>query len=303
MTRWTPAVALYLCAIVAAFSDTGRAAQARTPGDGVYAVEQARRGQQLYDTQCVSCHGTALEGVVGPPLAGESFGAAWTGRPLTELVDKIEKTMPLQAPGSLSRAQSIDITAYLLQAGKFPAGRAELSAATVPAVTMPTVRTAASSAPAGAVTLVPTANLAQLMRSVTFPNANILFNVQVKDPGAQKPTTPIPFDYVAWGATVYYGWQAVDQAALAIVESTPLFMLPGRRCENGRPAPVDRPDWKQFTAALIEAGRASYRASQSRDVDAVIKTADQLNAACENCHKVYRDGTTEGQGRGAERCR
>jgi hypothetical protein len=37
-------------------------------------------------------------------------------------------------------------------------------------------------------------------------------------------------------------------------------------------------------------------------VDAVIKVADQLNAACENCHKVYRDGTTEGAGRGATRC-
>ena len=27
--------------------------------------------------------------------------------------------------------------------------------------------------------------------------------------------------------------------ARRIVESTPLFMLPGRRCENGRPAPID----------------------------------------------------------------
>ena len=35
-------------------------------------------------------------------------------------------------------------------------------------------------------------NLAQLMRGVTFPNANILFNVQVKDPAKDKPAMPMP---------------------------------------------------------------------------------------------------------------
>ena len=98
----------------------------------------------------------------------------------------------------------------------------------------------------GAVSFAPSSNLAQLMRAVTFPNANILFNVQVKDPAKDKPAMPIPFDYVIWGTTVYYGWQAVDQAALALVETAPLFSAPGRRCENGRPVPVDRADWKQY---------------------------------------------------------
>ena len=70
------------------------------------------------------------------------------------------------------------------------------------------------SAAAGDISLTPTANLAQLMRGVTFPNANILFNAQVKDPAQDKPSAPVPFDYPLWGRTVYYGWQAVDQAAL-----------------------------------------------------------------------------------------
>jgi hypothetical protein len=140
------------------------------------------------------------------------------------------------------------------------------------------------------------------MRGVTFPNSNIVFNVQVKDPGTQKPSMPVPFDYVAWGSTVYYGWQAVDQAALALVETTPLFLLPGRRCENGRPVPVDRADWKQYTTALVEAGRATYRASQSRNVEAVVKAASDLNDTCANCHKVYRDAGQEGNTAGATRC-
>ena len=140
------------------------------------------------------------------------------------------------------------------------------------------------------------------MRGVTFPNANILFNVQVKDPAKDKPAMPIPFDYFLWGSTVYFGWQAVDQAALVLVETTPLFLLPGRRCENGRPVPVDRADWKQFTAALVDVGRAAYTAAQSRNADAVNKVAERLNETCANCHKVYRDGAREGNTAGASRC-
>jgi mono/diheme cytochrome c family protein len=294
---------VFTCALVGALSLTTHARQLRTAADGVYSAEQATRGQQVYVAECASCHGPALEGVVGPPLAGAGFGSAWSGRSLTELVDKIEKTMPLQAPGSLSRAQAIDVTAHMLAAGKFPAGRAGLSAATLAAVAMPVVRTATAPVAAGGPAFAPTGNLAQVMRGITFPNANILFNVQVKEPATRKPPAPVPFDYVTWGATAYYGWQAVDQAALALIESTPLFMLSGRRCENGQPVPIDRDDWKKLTADLVEAGRASYRASQSRNVDAVIKVADQLNASCENCHKVYRDVAAEGQSAGSARCR
>ena len=152
-------------------------------------------------------------------------------------------------------------------------------------------------------TLTPTANLAQYMRAITFPNANIIFNVQVKEPITARPASPIPFDYVIWGNAQYYGWQAVDQAALALIESTPLFMMPGRRCENGQPVPLDRPDWKPMVNALVEAGQAAYRASQSRDVDAVVKVAEQVNDACANCHKKYRDVGAEGSGAGAARCR
>ena len=38
-----------------------------------------------------------------PPLAGDSFLSNWSARPLANLVDKIQKTMPFNLPGSLSR--------------------------------------------------------------------------------------------------------------------------------------------------------------------------------------------------------
>jgi mono/diheme cytochrome c family protein len=277
------------------------AGQSRSVTQGIYADAQAARGEQIYKAQCVACHGSALEGSVGPPLTGDPFLAAWSERTLAELVDKIEKTMPPTQPGSLTRAQAIDLTAHILRSGKFPAGQADLAAGALTQIAFPAARAASPSA-ASPASFAVAGNLAQLMRGVTFPNANILFNVQVKDPAKDKPAMPMPFDYVAWGATVYYGWQSVDQAALALVETTPLFLLPGRRCENGRPVPIDRADWKQYTSALMDVGRAAYKASQSRDVEAVNKVSEQLNEACANCHKVYRDGAKEGSVAGATRC-
>jgi cytochrome c2 len=275
--------------------------QARSIADRVYSDTQATRGQQLYQKLCVNCHGATLEGVVGPPLAGDAFLSVWSARPLGDLVNKIEQTMPPGQLGSVGRPQAIDLAAFVLRSGTFPPGPSDLGTAELGQITFPT-RTAPASATGGTASLTPSANLAQLMRGVTFPNANILFNVQVKDPAKDKPGMPIPFDYVIWGSTVYYGWQVVDQAALTLVETAPLFLVPGRRCENGRPVPVDRADWKQYTTALVDVGKAAYKAAQSRNIDAVIKIAEQLNETCANCHKVYRDGAREGSTAGASRC-
>ena len=88
-------------------------AQTRSVTDGVYSAGQAARGQDIYQTQCSSCHGKALVGRSGPPLVGDGFLSNWSERPLTNVVDKIQKTMPFNKPGSLSRQQSIDLAAYI----------------------------------------------------------------------------------------------------------------------------------------------------------------------------------------------
>ena len=93
----------------------------------MYSAEQAARGQAVYKDQCASCHGAALGGGNAPPLTGDAFIGIWGG-PLSDLVDKIQKTMPQNDPGKLTRQQSADVVAYMLQVGKFPAGRAELRA-------------------------------------------------------------------------------------------------------------------------------------------------------------------------------
>jgi mono/diheme cytochrome c family protein len=305
--RYAFGVALSVYALVGVFSVTGHAGQQRTVAQGVYSNDQAKRGQDLYTAQCVACHGEMLEGAVGPALTGDDFLADFGGHPVKDLVDKIQNTMPQQTPGTLTHAQAIDLAAYVLKADKYPAGQTQLSDATLFQVTFRAGNkppAAAPTAAAGAVQLTAVANLAQFMRGITFPNANIIFNTQLNDPGKVKPKMPVPYDYVLWGQTVYYGWQAVDQAILTLKETTPLFLLPGRRCQNGRPVPLNKADFQQYTHDLINFTDELWKAAQTRNVDTVSDLSEKLNNTCANCHKVYRDvGTSEGGGLGTDRCK
>jgi hypothetical protein len=224
--------------------------------------------------------------------------AAWGARPLSDLVSKIRNTMPSNDPGKLTPAQSADLVAHLLQVGKFPSGRTELGAdeAALKSIVLPGPA-AQASAPAAtrALAFPATGNLAQVMRGILFPSSNIIFNVQTNDPSAPIKPGQVgagaknAFSWVDWGAGIYKGWEIVDYAAVAVAESAPLMLTPGRRCENGKPVPVDRPDWIKFTQELAEAGRAAYKASQTRSQEAVSEASNQLADACLQCHQVYRD--------------
>lgn len=102
---------------------------AATTWDGVFTVEQAGRGLDLYMDRCVECHGQAMEGSMNaPPLAGEGFGYVWDGLPLSELFALIKTTMPSNEVGTVTDAQIAAAMAAMLDASGFPAGQAELPA-------------------------------------------------------------------------------------------------------------------------------------------------------------------------------
>jgi mono/diheme cytochrome c family protein len=99
----------------------------RSVWDGVYTEEQAKRGEMLYEKQCSACHGDKLAGrESAPPLTGGAFLANWNGLPLSDLFERVRRTMPQNAPGKLSRQQNADLLAYLLSFNGFPAGKTEL---------------------------------------------------------------------------------------------------------------------------------------------------------------------------------
>jgi hypothetical protein len=239
-----------------------------------------------------------LEGVVGPPLAGDDFLTDFGGKPVADVIQKIQGTMPQQAPGTLTKPQATDLTAYILQFNKYPAG-SDLTDATATQFTLPAGKAAPAAAPApvaGAqgIPLNVATNLAEFMRGITFPNANVIFNAQLRSPAEDKPKMPIPYDYVLWGRTVYYGWQAVDEAIAALKETTPLMLLPGRRCQNGRPVPLQNADYQKYVHDLIAFTDQLKDVAAKRDADKLSEMADSLNNTCANCHKVYRDVTPTG---------
>ncbi len=50
----------------------------------------------------------------------------WTGQGVADLLARVHETMPLDRPGSLSRAVNLDITIFLLEANGFRTGAADL---------------------------------------------------------------------------------------------------------------------------------------------------------------------------------
>lgn len=105
-----------------------RAQAARTTKDGIFTMEQAKRGQAIYSENCMECHGRALEGDVETrPLNGYLFINNWTGLSLLTLFDRIRITMPGDRPGVLDRQKVADVLAFILLVNDFPAGKTELT--------------------------------------------------------------------------------------------------------------------------------------------------------------------------------
>ena len=99
----------------------------RTVWDGVYTEAQASRGAALFDRACAECHGPAgAGGGMAPALVDAAFLANYDGQTVGDLFDRNRTTMPPGKEGQLTGQQTADITAFMLQANKFPAGQTEL---------------------------------------------------------------------------------------------------------------------------------------------------------------------------------
>lgn len=87
-----------------------------------YEEGQAERGELLYKQNCAACHLADLSGSFeAPNLADNSFRNNWSNRGMQEFLDMLRRTMPPQAPGSLSESQYQDVSAFLLSANAIPA--------------------------------------------------------------------------------------------------------------------------------------------------------------------------------------
>ena len=111
------------------------------PGSGSAAV-----GKEIFDNRCAKCHGAKGEGRDSVPLAGgqgtlknpkplRTVGSYWPHA--TTIWDYINRAMPFNNPGMLSKDQVYAVTAYILFLNGIVGERDVIDARTLPKVRMP----------------------------------------------------------------------------------------------------------------------------------------------------------------------
>ena len=133
----------------------------------------------------------------------------------------------------------------------------------------------------------PVGNLAQVMRAILFPNSNILFDTQSRDPDA-PPEEAGTGTVSATFSSIYTGWPQVETAAIALAESAQLIAMEGRLCQNGKPVPLADDAFMQYTRDLVDVGRRAYAIAQTKNLEDMVEITNEVAGACENCHTVYR---------------
>ncbi|TDJ45788.1 MAG: cytochrome c [Gammaproteobacteria bacterium] len=116
-------------------------------GDGLPAgAGDAVTGRDIYNQNCLACHGENGTGGVNDVLSGghgslagpkplKTVGSYWPYA--TTIFDYLRRAMPFQMPGSLSNDDIYAVTAYLLFVNDIIAEDAEINAESLPLVKMP----------------------------------------------------------------------------------------------------------------------------------------------------------------------
>jgi len=121
----------------------------RPDGKGLPAGQgNVLQGKSIYAAKCAFCHaadGKEIPGfkLPGPPLVSDTIakgksktiGNYWPYA--TTLFDYMRRTMPYNAPGSLTDAEVYSLTAYLLNANQIIKANVIMNAQTLPQVAMP----------------------------------------------------------------------------------------------------------------------------------------------------------------------
>jgi mono/diheme cytochrome c family protein len=110
------------------------------PGSGT-----AAEGKSIYESRCAACHGAKGTGGSAEELAGGSgltgthpdktIGTYWPYA--TTVFDFVRRSMPLDAPGSLSDSEVYAVTAYLLHINGIIGESDRIDAQNLPGVRMP----------------------------------------------------------------------------------------------------------------------------------------------------------------------
>jgi len=154
---------------------------------------------------------------------------------------------------------------------------------------------------AAAFTPTPHGTLLQVMRGLPFPQSNIVFDMQSNDPGKPAKAGDGTGNATSQYSTIpeYAGWNAIVTAGVALQETANLILIPGRKCGNGQPVPVDQENFKKWAADLATVGAEVQKFGEAKtyNEDKVLDLTGKVSDACAACHDVYRNTPKEPEDR------
>ena len=99
---------------------------------GVYTAAQDKRGGEIHEGICASCHGARLNGAgqpdmpPSPAIARAGFLHKWAGQTVAALFVYVRTKMPPDNPGTLTDQETIDAVAHMFAVSNIPPGDKEL---------------------------------------------------------------------------------------------------------------------------------------------------------------------------------
>lgn len=141
-----------------------------------------------------------------------------------------------------------------------------------------------------------TGTIKEIMDSVVDPNADVLWDSVSTTINRQGTTEKQPRSDE--------DWKNVRRSALALVEATNLLVIPGRKVapegdksENPqielgpeqmqKLVDADRAKWVNNAHGLHDAAMVALKAIDKKDVKGLMDAGENIDNACENCHKQY----------------
>ena len=142
----------------------------------------------------------------------------------------------------------------------------------------------------------PTATVKDIMLSIVDPNADVVWLSVTTVQSAKGTEENAP--------KTDEDWTKVRHGAVSLMEAANLLMIPGRHVARPHeksetpgvelePAEMevlinkDLGAWRMRAKALHDAGAATLQAIESKDPQKVFELGEQIEQACENCHKQY----------------
>jgi hypothetical protein len=125
-----------------------------------------------------------------------------------------------------------------------------------------------------AANVVPVASVKQIMKTITGPTTDAIFN------SVSTSITKNGVEEVAPHTDAE--WEALGNQAAALIESGNLILLGNRA--------VDKGNWVKITQAMIDAATLALRATEAKSPAKILEAGEKLNETCDNCHLKYRRG-------------